>query len=167
MNTIRDASTLRETFIPFLAFDLFDGSSTDDPTKNYVTSQFIDLEPSQSNTSDPRACNILTYNKSSNLRSSVFIGDPTPAQKAPACKYVIQFLRENTINDTMIVPIVFNISGTTFNSPVITTDTSSLLDDLAEASVEAKELVSAFLEDVQTDETLERSELMISDIIDR
>ena len=45
MNTIREASTVRETFIPFLAFDLLEGASTDDPTKNYVTSQSIKPEP--------------------------------------------------------------------------------------------------------------------------
>jgi hypothetical protein len=152
-----ESSTDRETFIPFLAFDQLYGSSTDDPTKNYVTSLFIEPEPSRSNTSDPRACNILTYNKSYNILNSLFIGDPIPAPKAPSCRYVVRLLRENTINDTINVPIVFNISGTTFNIP----------DDISEASVEAEELVAAFLEDVQTDETLERCELMISDIIDR
>jgi hypothetical protein len=167
MNTIRDASTVRETFIPFMAFDLLDGSSTDDPTKNYVKSQFIEPEPSRSNTSDPRACNILTYHKCYNILNSVLIGDPIPVQKVPAYKYVVRLLRENTINDTMIVPIVFNVSGATFNKPVIITDNSSSFNDVSEASVEAKELVSAFLEDVQTDEALERYELMISDIIDR
>ena len=39
--------------------------------------------------------------------------------------------------------------------------------DSSEARVEAKELVTAFLEEVRTDETLERCELVISDIIDR
>ena len=168
MNTIREASTVRETFIPFLAFDLLDGSSTDDPTKNYVTSQSIEPEPSQSDTSDPRAYNILRCNKSHNVLNAVFIGDPVPIQQAPVCKYVVRLLRENTINDTMIAPTVFNISGTRYiNRPVVATDTPSLLDDISEACVEAKELVSAFLEDVQTEETLERCELMISDIIDR
>jgi hypothetical protein len=168
MNTIREASTVRETFIPFLAFDLLDGSSTDDPTKNYVTSQSIEPEPSQSDTSDPRAYNILRCNKSHNVLNAVFIGDPVPIQQAPVCKYVVRLLRENTINDTMIAPTVFNISGTRYvNRPVVATNRSSLLDDISEARVEAKELVSAFLEDVQTEETLERCELMISDIIDR
>jgi hypothetical protein len=168
MNTIREASTARETFIPFLAFDLLDGSSTEDPTKNYVTSQSTEPESSRSNTSDPRACNILTHNKSYNILNAVFIGDPIPVQNVPVCKYVVRLLRENIINDTMIAPIVFNISGATnIDRAVVATDTSSLLGDISEASVEAKELVSAFLEDVQTDETLERCELMILDIIDR
>jgi hypothetical protein len=167
MNTIREASTVRETFIPFLAFDLLEGASTDDPTKNYVTSQSIKPEPSRSNTSDPRACNILMYNKSHDILNAAFIGDPVPVQRAPVCKYVVRLLRENIVNDTMIAPIVFNIPGTTRVRPVITRDTSSQLVDISEARVEAKELVSAFLEDVQTDETLERCESMISDIIDR
>src|ERR1700720_1406571 len=153
MNTIREASTVRETFIPFLAFDLLEGASTDDPTKNYVTSQSIKPESSRSNTSDPRACNILMYNKSHDILNAAFIGDPVPVQRAPICKYVVRLLRENIVNDTMIAPIVFNISGTTRVRPVITRDTSSHLGDISEARVEAKELVSAFLEDVQTDET--------------
>jgi hypothetical protein len=107
------------------------------------------------------------YNKSHDILNAAFIGDPVPVQRAPVCKYVVRLLRENIVNDTMIAPIVFNISGTTRVRPVITRDTSSHLGDVTEAHVEAKELLSAFLEDVQTDETLERCELMISDIIDR
>src|SRR5215472_14758865 len=107
MNTIREASTVRETFIPFLAFDLLDGSSTDDPTKNYVTSQFAEPEPSRSNTADPRACNIVAYNKSYNALNSLFIGYPVSVQKAPERKYIVRLLRENTVNDTMIAPIAF------------------------------------------------------------
>jgi hypothetical protein len=93
------------------------------------------------------------YNKSHDILNAAFIGDPVPVQRAPVCKYVVRLLRENIVNDTMIAPIVFNIPGTTRVRPVITRDTSSQLVDISE--------------DVQTDETLERCESMISDIIDR
>jgi hypothetical protein len=68
----------------------------------------------------------------------------------------------------MISPPVFNISGwRSVNTRVDETDSHRILDDISEARVEAKEIVSAFLEEVRTDETLERCELVISDIIDR
>src|SRR5271154_5860663 len=168
MTTIREVSTGQETFIPFQVVDLLDGSSTVDPTKNYVKSQPVKPEPLRSDTSDPRGYNVLTYNKSYNALNSVFVDHPVLIESTPAYKYVVRLLRESVINDTMIVPTRFNISGTRL---VYTcedkTDTYQEFLDISEPLVETKELISAFLGDVRTDETHERCELVISDTIDR
>jgi hypothetical protein len=112
MNTI-------QTFTPLQVFNLLDGSSTDDPAKNYVTSQpNYKPAPSRSDTSDH---NILRYNKASqnihNYLNAVYVGDHVSVENE--CKYVIRLLLENAINDTMISPTRFSIPGTTsFNETV-------------------------------------------------
>ena len=168
MNTIQEASTERETFIPFLIFDLVNGSSTGDPEKNYVTSQTIKPEYPWSDTSDPKGRNILRHNKSHNILNTVVVDNPVLVAHAPVRKYVTRLLRERVINDTMVTPTVFNITGTKFvYSHQNKTDSNSKLDDIPAPRVEAKELVSTFREDVRTEGALDRYELVISDIIDR
>jgi hypothetical protein len=159
MNTIRDAGTGRDTVLPLQVFDLIDGSSTGDPARNYAKS-----EPWRSDTSDPRGYNILTHGKAYNVinANAVFVGDPVSVEHVLP-KYIVRVLREN---ETMISPPEFNLPRTT-NTREIKTESNSVLEDISEARVEAKELVSAFLEEVRTDEILERCELAISDIIDR
>jgi hypothetical protein len=72
------------------------------------------------------------------------------------------------INGTTNSPVLFNISGMkSINTRSDKTASYNLVDDNSEARIEVRGLVSAFLKEVQTDETLERCELVISDIIDR
>lgn len=164
MNTNREARTGRETFIPFLVFGPPEGSSTGYSIENYVKSQPSKPEPLRSDTSDPRGYNILTYQKS----YDVFAVIEAWVCNLPVSQSWVRLLSESVINDTMISLPMFSIAGwRSVNTPVDETDSHRILDDSSEARVEAKELVTAFLEEVRTDETLERCELVISDIIDR
>lgn len=168
MNMIREVSTGQETSIPFRIVDLEDGSSTVDPMRNYARAQPVKPEPSRSDTSDPKGSNILIYNKSRYVLNSIFVDRHVLVESAPSYKYVVRLLRENVLNHTMIAPTRFNISGAELDyTNEDKADSYHDFVDISEARLEVKELVSAFLDDVRTDETLERCELVISDIIDR
>lgn len=162
MTTIRDASTGRDIIIPPHAFYPIDGSSTDDPARNYAK-----LEPWRPDTSDSRGYTVFfTYGMPHDVinANADFIGDPVSVEHV-LLKYIVRVLRGS---ETALSRVAFNVFETTSaNTRSITAESTQVLEDISEARVEAKELVSAFLEEVRTDEILERCELAISDIIHR
>ena len=161
-----DVGTDRKIFFPFLVMDLLNPSSTGDlaVTRRHRASE---PEPVLADTS-PGAPNALQRDL-----DTLVIYDPAGfLETVQLRKRGIRLLAEPVITYTMPAPTAFNISGTTLDEAEepfeeATGRTASVSDEIISAPhSEVMELLSLFLENVQTEEIQERCEVTISAIID-
>jgi hypothetical protein len=123
MNTIRGASTRRETFIPLHVFDMLDESSTADPAKKYARSLPNKPAPLRSDTSDPRTQYIFwTGLKTLCVQTLRLLGEDTST--------VTVGQPENLFTNTGQPQILNNFQGTiyTLYSTIVTNPPEKVLE---------------------------------------
>jgi hypothetical protein len=165
-----DVGTGRKIFFPFLVMDLPDPSSADDVVIA-GRQRASEPEPVLADTS-PGTTTIWAPNRLQRDLDTLVIHDATGfLDTVQLRKHGIRLLAEPIITYTMIAPKAFKISGTTLEEaeePLeeATATTGSVANEISAPHAEVTELLSLFLENVQTEEIQDRCELIISGIID-